>query len=177
MLTLYENGAVLLREDFSRDPKSAVLLPTYYNAYGQLKAVDIAAGKNHSVILLSDGTVRAIGNNKLGQCDVASFTRVKNVSAAGNHTVALTEDGRVLAVGAKGRDVSVKVRSVAHAPRWNPCLTEKWRDVQKIECADDITLGLQRDGSVLAVGNNNFGQCKTGVWYDAISVKSSGRHT
>lgn len=176
-VVLYESGHVRIRDSFSSDMESSEVLPKWYNAYGILKAVDVCAGDNHTVILLDDGTLRALGNNKAGQCDVSGMTGIKAISAGSAHTAALTHDGRVLAAGNKNREVTARSRSVAHAPRWNPCLTQKWTDVEKLECAADITVGIKRGGDVLAVGGNNFGQCRTGFWRDAVDVKTSGRHT
>jgi hypothetical protein len=39
------------------------------------------------------------------------------------------------------------------------------------------TLGLESDGTVLAVGSNYFGQCNVGGWTDIIQVTSGGQHT
>lgn len=68
----------------------------------------IAAGHRHSIVLKADGTVMAVGNNKLGQCNVRDWRNIIAV-AAGNvhratntgnaHTIGLKSDGTVVAVG------------------------------------------------------------------------------
>lgn len=174
---LYESGHVRVRSSFTSDMDSSEMLPQWYNNYGILKATDICASDQHTVVLLDDGTLRAFGNNKAGQCDVAGITGVKAISAGSTHTAALKHDGKVIAVGGKGREVNVRPRTVAHAPLWNPCLTEKWSDVELLECAADVTLAIKSDGDVLAVGSNSFGQCRTDNWHNVIDVRSSGRHT
>jgi len=68
----------------------------------------IAAGCRHTVVLKSDGTVTAVGDNKYGQCDLHSWHDIVAV-AAGNvhmaantgnaHTVGLKSGGTVVAVG------------------------------------------------------------------------------
>ncbi|MBQ9161753.1 MAG: hypothetical protein IJX74_00615 [Clostridia bacterium] len=174
---LYENGDVRLRESFDSQLNPAMVLPPWYNSVGLVKAVDICAGDRHTAVLLEDGTVRAMGSNKFGQCDVSALTGIKALGAGSAHTAGLTESGEVIAVGSKNREIAIKARSVAHAPVWNPCQTQRWSDVASIECTADITLGIKNDGDVLAVGGNNFGQCRTGFWHNVIDVKTSGRHT
>jgi hypothetical protein len=68
----------------------------------------IAAGPRHTVGLVSDGTVTAVGDNNNGQCDVIAWRNMVAV-AAGNvhmatntgngHTVGLQSDGTLVAIG------------------------------------------------------------------------------
>uniref|UniRef100_UPI0036DC3A45 hypothetical protein n=1 Tax=Streptomyces cyaneofuscatus TaxID=66883 RepID=UPI0036DC3A45 len=72
------------------------------------KFTTIAAGRRHTIGLRSDGTVTAVGDNKVGQCDVNGWRDMVAV-AAGNvhmatntgnaHTIGLTSQGTVVAVG------------------------------------------------------------------------------
>ena len=55
--------------------------------------MQIAAGKNHTVGLKSNGTVIAVGYNVQGQCDVNSSTDIIQVDGGGYSTVGLKEDG------------------------------------------------------------------------------------
>ena len=41
----------------------------------------------------------------------------------------------------------------------------------------DLTIGLRSDGTVVATGDNFYGQCDVGDWHDIIAVSSSGYHT
>ncbi len=59
----------------------------------------LAAGFEHTVVLMGDGTVRAFGDNTYGQLDVEGWQNVKYVAAGAYHTLGLTADGRVLACG------------------------------------------------------------------------------
>lgn len=63
------------------------------------KPVSLAAGGYHSVLLWSDGTVTAVGDNSRGQCDVADWTDVTAVAAGYFRTVGLRADGTILAAG------------------------------------------------------------------------------
>ena len=59
----------------------------------------MAAGSRHTVALLTDGTVRAIGDNRDKQCNVQSWRRIVAIAAGSGHTLGLRDDGRVLAAG------------------------------------------------------------------------------
>jgi len=65
--------------------------------------VAIAAGAYHSVVLKSDGTVFAWGNNNWGQTNVpAGLSSVVAIAAGGYHSLALKADGTVVAWGFNG---------------------------------------------------------------------------
>jgi len=75
-----------------------------------LSGVTTVAASDHSVALLSDGTLRAWGRNNYGQLGNGTFTHsdepvtVSGLSgvigiAAGDHTVALLNDGTLRAWG------------------------------------------------------------------------------
>lgn len=49
------------------------------------------------------------------------------------------------------------------------------RDV--ISLSDDYTLGLRADGTVVAIGDNVYGQCDVSDWTDIVSVSASYRNT
>ena len=40
-----------------------------------------------------------------------------------------------------------------------------------------LTIGLRSDGTVIATGNNKYGQCNVSNWRNIIAVSSSGTHT
>jgi hypothetical protein len=53
----------------------------------------------YPVGLKSDGTVVAVGENYVGECDVGGWTDIVQVDAGGYHTVGLKSDGTVVSVG------------------------------------------------------------------------------
>ena len=46
-----------------------------------------------------------------------------------------------------------------------------------ISAGRETTVGLKNDGTVLAVGNNENGQCDTSDWTDIVAVSAGGSHT
>lgn len=83
------------------------------------------------------------------------------------HTLALKADGTVLAAGWR-RSVGVKTDgTVVAVGRMNEgaCDVADWRDIKAVSAGDWHTLGLQRNGQVVAVGkivavgDNRYNQC------------------
>ncbi|WP_235700476.1 RCC1 domain-containing protein, partial [Clostridioides difficile] len=52
------------------------------------------------------------------------------------------------------------------------CDVEGWTDIEKIYKGYQNTIGLKKDGTVVAVGNNSCGQCDVEDWTDIISINS-----
>ena len=182
-LTALEGGTVFVCADGTArvrnemDPASPLSsLPGKLGDSPFYPVTRVAAGGKHYAVLLSDGTVRAFGDSDRGQCDTGDWRGVISIAAGDSHTVGLCSDGRVVATGARRREVN-KTRGVAHLPRANPCAVEDFQNMIRITCAGDVTVGLQADGRVRAVGSSHYGQCNTDEWRGVVSVATSGTHT
>ena len=99
--------------------------------------VAIEAGRNNLVQLFEDGSVRVIGENRFGQCDVDGWTGITAVAVGYGHTVGLREDGTVLAIGCND---------------CGQCDVGDWTGVRKIVAGNFFTLGVTEDGRVLCAG-------------------------
>lgn len=67
-----------------------------------LRYTQIAAGRDHTVLLRSDGTVEGVGANCNGECTFPQLSkglRYTRVAAGDHHTLLHVSDGRILAVG------------------------------------------------------------------------------
>lgn len=110
------------------------------------KVVKVAAGggyekkSGHTVILYDDGSVKAVGNNSYGQCDVDSWTDIVDIAAGDWHTVGLKKDGTVVVTGDYG----------VLNPQEEPL--SKWEDVVAVSAGRGYTIGLKVDGTVLFAG-------------------------
>ena len=122
--------------------------------------VAIAAGEKHVAGVRSDGTVVAAGRNDNGECNVSHVTGAKAVACGNGFTAVLYEDGSVEVIGnfASGGAVS----------GWN---------VVKIAAGTDHLLGLKADGTVVAAGDNTFGQCFVSGLYDIIDLAGGSSHS
>jgi len=128
---------------------------------------------NFSVFILQDGTVRTVGANDKGQCctgntntpilsiyKIPNLDNVKQCSLGDKHTVFLLYDGTVRTVGANSKgqcgtgSTSTTQTSLYKIPNLD--------NVKQVACNFNTTLFLMKDGTVKAVGENNYGQCGTG---------------
>ncbi len=163
---------------------SAYVLPGYATAPEPLPIPErtdtagiqeVAVGKEHTAVLMKDGTVRAFGENLDGRCDTNHWHNVVSVAVGKRHTVGLTADGRVLATGSHNRD---EAKVTPHFTlRNDPCHTGLWQEIAQVVCSTDLTYGITRSGDVKAVGRNVYGQCRTEGWHHVVSLATSGSHT
>ena len=117
----------------------------YYQNPSWIPASAIAAGRNHNLAVLTNGTVIAWGDNSGGQCNVpGDLTNAVAVAGGYLHSVALRADGTVTTWGDN-------TYGQTNLP---PGLT----NVVAITAGDFNTLALRADGRVLAWGDNSYGQ-------------------
>ncbi len=173
---------------YDRLPCSPV--PLQVSGLGRVRAV--AAGAEHSLALLSDGTVWAWGWNLVGQlgtpdvcvgefCYSTSPVPVSGLSnvvaiAAGNfHSVAALADGSVWAWG--GND-SGALGDGTTIDRNVPVQAVGVSGVTTVAAGLGYTLALKRDGTVLAWGVNDLGELGDGTTHGsslAVPVKGLRR--
>ncbi len=116
----------------------------------------------HTVGLVSDGTVRAVGSNAYGECNTKDWQNVLAIYTGENYTMGLRANGTVYATGdnLKGQ-----------------CNVGDWRNVVSIAAGPSHAIGLRADGTTIASGDNSYGQCMVNTWSDIIAVDTSRRHT
>jgi hypothetical protein len=148
---------------FVADPFDAanlgqVLIPT--NA---TNVVAIAAGGRHSLALRADGTVVGWGNNSYGQTIPASATNVVAIAAGGQHSLALLADGSVVGWGLNSHGEATGVPSPAQPyDSSGPVIIggQPLSNVVAIAAGGQHSLALLADGTVVAWGDNQYGQCE-----------------
>ena len=122
----------------------------------------VEAGRDHTVALYSDGTVKAIGSNQYGQCDTTDWMEIEKISTMRFHTVGLRSDGTVVATGLN---------------KDGQCNVANWENIIDISVGDHHTVGLKSDGTVVAVGYNQYGECDVADWFDIIAVEAAFNNT
>jgi len=136
-----------------------------------LKAV--AAGAGHVVGLQKNGTVVAVGPNGCGQCEVGDWEDIVGITAGYYFTAGLRRDGTVV-ITPLMPDAAIigTVMSQAgyDALRTELQKTEQWTDVVAISADMYHIAGLKKDGSVVAAGANNAGQCNVEGWKNVVSI-------
>ncbi len=148
--------------------------------------VGIAAGKEHSVALCSDGTVWAWGDNSYGQLgdgtiqDSKKPVRIKGldeviaVAAGDYHTLALRSDGIVWAWGDNSyHQLGIKkdqldVQTLASS---KPVQVRQLNKVTAIAAGARHSLALRADNTVRAWGDNSYGQLGNGTKENSEAVR------
>ena len=186
------NHAVALKAD-------GTVLAWGWNLYGQLGdgtlitrstpvvvpglsgVVSVSAGSAHTVALKADGTVVTWGYNGNGQLGdgtttnrstpavVSGLSGVVAVAAGDGHTIALKSDGTIVAWGVTS---TVSIYGTGAATQNNrPVAISGLTGVVAIAAGkgNNFTLALKFDGTVVAWGNNNWGQLGNGTTLQQLS--------
>ena len=144
--------------------------------------VKLSAGLGQVVFLMGDGTVWAVGRNNNGQVgdgtttdrtypvqvknsDGSFFTGVKDVSAAGYHTMYLKQNGEVWGAGFN-HDGQLGNGTYDSSPFPVQMINQDgtpFNEVVALSGGTRETSFLKKDGTVWAVGKNNYGQLGDGT--------------
>lgn len=140
--------------------------------------IDVAAGEQFVVGLEENtGRVKAIGHSSDGQLKVDDWEDIIAIDAGSSFTVGLTANKELKFAGLdNGQEESFK-RS-----------KDKWKDVVNISAGGGEknmkgtghTVGLKSDGTLVAVGDNSYGQCDfsdTEKWSDIVKVATGEWYT
>lgn len=160
---------------------------TNCEAAGLGDAISVSGGYEHSLALLSDGTVMAWGENSRGQlgdgtktsrtspvqvcavgatdCAANPLRGVVAIAAGNNHNVALLNDGTVVSWGlagahlgnGSGSDDRTTPARVCAVGTWD-CANQPLSGITAISAGSYHNLALRADGSVVAWGSNSWGQ-------------------
>ena len=165
--------------------------------------VAISAGSRHTVALKSDGTILAVGDTTAYE-DVSNLHGVTAISAEGTHTVGLKSDGTVSATDLynygtitnwtnivaissnEGDFIGLKADGTIVTTRRSKFRDDEydlsnWDNIVAISSGCNLisphTVGLKSDGTVLAVGDNDYGQCDVNNWNNIIAISAGNKHT
>lgn len=142
---------------------------------GISSAIAVAAGQNHSIALLRDGTVFAWGSNQYGQLGrsegagtqtpqqtpfaVAGVAAAKQVAVGFNHTLVLQNDGKVAAFGLNAfGQLGHQTNTSSVAPNPVPQILSWPETFKAIGAGGNHSLAATHRSPVIAWGRNNAGQ-------------------
>ena len=151
--------------------------------------VAISAGGDHTAGLKADGTVVVAIKSSYysGRFDVSGWTDIVAISAGDFHLLGLRADGTVVAAG-KDNDGQCSVsdwadiklpesRSPAAADERTRQTSAVVRNETTVSAGENHVVGLKTDGTVVAAGQNEFGQCDVSDWTGIAAVSAGGDHT
>lgn len=157
--------------DGSTDSSGSNSAVTPVTPSGLNRVVVVAAGRNHSLALLSDGTVRTWGRNQVGQLgdnttddrdapiSVATLDSVVALAGGTVHSLALRSDGTIRAWG---DNFNGQLGDSTNNFSYTPVQVSSITNAVAIAAGDIHSLALLSDGTVRAWGNNDSGQLGNG---------------
>ncbi len=140
--------------------------------FGKTRVAQTASGTNHTIALLSDGSVWTWGDNSSGQLGngttsrsnslvaVAGLQDIVSVAAGEGVCFALRQDGNVYAWGANDTG---QLGDGSATMQTSPVLLSGIANVKQIASGNGHTLFLTADGSVYSTGDNTYWQLGIGT--------------
>ena len=148
---------ILLKDDYYKEFKNII------NKNNVI--THIFAGPYHTVGLKADGTVVACGSNDYKQCNVDSLNfYIYDVALSYFNTVGLSLDsGIVKYCGWNG------LQEIQNLKIWN--------NIISVKIGYSHAVGLKKDGTVVACGDNSKGQCNVKDWNNIVAIAVGDNHT
>ena len=122
----------------------------------------VAIGDVHTVVLHTDGTVSAYGDNNSGQCEVSQWNDIQQVDTGYAYTAGLTTDGTIVFAGAEN---------------CNPREFTQWKKITEIAAGNSFLVARDESGETYATGENKQGECNVNAWKNMISIAAGYDHT
>lgn len=138
--------------------------------------IDVAVGEQYIVGLRADGTLTAQGIDGYGETDIDEWTDIIQIDTGWQHTVGLDNTGNVHIAGFHAETL---LREIADKQN-------EWTSIVSISTGGSSgrgtlgkghVVGLRADGTVVAAGDNSFGQCNVEEWNDIIAISAGDYHT
>lgn len=132
----------------------------------------VYCGDDHSVLLLKNGEIMTCGNNYFGELGlndnknrnifekVQCIRKVVQVSCGMRHTVILLKTGIVMGCGSNENGRLGFSQSKKKLKRFKIIkeLEQYFGNIKQIECGNAHTVILLKNGTIVACGNNKYGQ-------------------
>jgi alpha-tubulin suppressor-like RCC1 family protein len=133
--------------------------------------VCLATGPWHTAALKKNGTVVAVGSaNNSGACETNYWQDIIAITAGDYNTIGLKVDGKIVIAG--------KIFGYNwEKEKFRKFNKDDWRDIVAVTCngnSDDMgnIVGIKKNGTVIAAGSNDSGQCETDDWRNIIAVSA-----
>jgi len=172
--TVYGCGANSLGQlgNGTADWSSTTTLTAMLNTTGKI-AVAVACSDNHTIVLMSAGTVYGCGANSYGQLgngtadwsSTTTLTAMLNttgkiavaVACSNRHTIVLMQDGTVYSCGANSYG-QLGNGTTSYSTTTLTAMTMPTGTAVAVACGSNYTIVLMQDGTVYGCGYNGDGQ-------------------
>ena len=169
--TDYDNYVLLSKSGniYAYSDRSSDALDSYKDKISTWKdVVDVVTGNLRIAALQSDGTVYVADYNKYYDSpddylydEIEDWTDIVDISAAKVGPIAgLKSDGTVVMS-------RYKLKGINYDYSYD---VSSWNDIIAISKSSTSLLGLKRDGTVVATGNNESGQLEVSGWHDIVAI-------
>lgn len=149
--------------------------------------IDISTGEQFVVGLTRNGHVVGTGANRDNQIEVdnSDWENIVAIATAWRRTVGLDSSGEIHMTGyGSGQLDEIKIANQRAENSSDESIKKKaWKNIIAIATGGGYsdpghTVGLKSDGTVVAVGNDDYGQC-SGVetWENIIAIAAGDHHT
>ena len=165
--------------------------------------IDVVSSSTHTIVALkSDGTVEAAGTIENVDHCYYEWKNIRTIFDAGSCVVGLDNEGKLFTTGKRHyktdewngivdvvasehiivglrKDGTVKLSDQRYEKN-APLNVEEWTDIVSISLTEDLDehiVGLKKDGTVVATGDNEYGQCNVQDWKDIVAVYAGYEET
>ena len=149
--------------------------PYRFDTSGWTDIIALSVGEEFIIGLKADGTLVAQGLDSYGETSIENWKDIIAIDTGWYHTVGLDKNGELYIAGR----VSNLKRSITEN-------RDAWKDIIAISTGGGALYGVQgsghivalrKDGRVVAVGDNSYGQCNVTDWHDIIAISAGDYHT
>lgn len=90
----------------------------------------------------------------------------KSIANISYFPIALSSDGTIITISDPEKSFTKQIETI-----------KTWTKITKIVCDGYTVIGLRSDGTVVANGENEYGECNIDSWTYIIDIATSGHHT
>lgn len=136
--------------------------------------ISVSVGERYIVGLKSDGTLIGAGHDLGdGQLQIGGWSNIVAIATGWRHTVGLDADGGIHITGYRSTSQLEEIKNNLSG----------WTNITAIAAGGGNsigtghTVGLRSDGTVVAVGDNTYGQCNVSNWTNIVAIAAGDWHT
>ena len=124
----------------------------------------------------SDGTLVGAGHDVGdGQLQIGGWNNIVAIATGWRHTVGLDADGGIHITGYRSSNQLQEITD--NLAEWSNIVAIAAGGGSNASPGTGHTVGLRSDGTVVAVGDNTYGQCNVNDWTGIIAIAAGDWHT